>query len=96
MNPRANEHLYLLQQRFGSELIIDSIESETSWGTTYYQIAITATSLLFKDDFSDKDRKTLFEEGLAAFLGEEGVAIGSTIAETVELFFDHCLKKGIF
>lgn len=96
MNPRANEHLYLLQQKFGSELMIDALESETAWGTTYYQIAITATSLLFKDDFSDEDRELLFKDGLAAFLDRTDVRVGNTIAQAVDVFFLHCLNKGIF
>lgn len=95
MNTRANEYLNILQQHFDWNVRIESMETETEWDTTWYEIACYVPELV-KAELNVKKRShdDFDQDGAASVLDLDSVGVGETMEEAVCELFHYCYENG--
>lgn len=82
------EKFHILFNQFGKNLLIDSFETTTEWGTIHYTVAMAIKGEVIPTSQFKKD-------GLVAVLDQVAVSEG-TLEEAIEGTFSYCHNNGLF
>ena len=91
---RTAEYLNILQSNFPDNIEIESIETETEWGTTYYEFAVYIWDIVF-NQLNKKEEITFKNDGIVPFMNKEGVFVSDSFDEAVKDLFNYCYEKGL-
>lgn len=95
---RTNEYLFILQTKFGKDLRIESVATETEWGSTYYTVVAWLETELLKELQIKKEVSYLFEYqqgGIAACLSLGCVFEDESLDEAIAGLFYWCHDNGL-
>jgi len=83
---RTNEYYHVLSRDLGDGFRIESIETETDFGTTHYEWSIYYYPEV-ADQLNHKEWKEFRKEGIAPFLDKKGVVTESSFDDAIRIFF---------